>query len=225
MVRGPFDALVHLEKRELTLVLQGRYAGRFRIGIGRDEPKLEGEYTVCLKSPEPPPYSGPEGLIAPGDPENPLGAAWIGLTEHIGIHGTNNPQGIGRDNNRGYICLGARDLQDLYGILTVGSSHVTVMRSSRPEGEGAQLQGRRFLPPAPALGRGSSRRGLAEVAGAAAASGKKLAVAFGRRRMWNHNAAATISISALTTCEMVRPVPNTAASSVRRLSTRNRVSG
>jgi lipoprotein-anchoring transpeptidase ErfK/SrfK len=127
VVRGPFDAVVHLDKRELTLILQGRYAGRFKIGIGRDQPKLEGEYTVCIKAPDPI-YYGPDGVtIGAGDPKNPLGAAWIGLTERIGIHGTNDPQNIGRDDNRGYICLGARDLQDLYGILTVGS-RVSVMR-------------------------------------------------------------------------------------------------
>ena len=56
-----------------------------------------------------------------------LGAAWIGLTDRIGIHGTSNPQGIGRDDNRGTICLGDRDLQDLFGILSVGS-RVTVVR-------------------------------------------------------------------------------------------------
>ena len=103
------------------------YAGRFKIGVGRDQPKLEGDYTVCLMAPDPP-YYGPDGLVVgPGNPKNPLGAAWIGLTAHIGIHGTNDPRGIGRDNNRGYICVGARDLQDLYGILTVGS-RVTVVR-------------------------------------------------------------------------------------------------
>ncbi len=127
VLRGPFDAVVHLDRRELTLVLKNRYAGRFKIGVGRDQPKLEGDYTVCLMAPDPP-YYGPDGLVVgPGDPKNPLGAAWIGLTAHIGIHGTNDPRGIGRDDNRGYICVGARDLQDLYGILTVGS-RVTVVR-------------------------------------------------------------------------------------------------
>ena len=65
--------------------------------------------------------------VNPGDPKNPLGGAWIGLTDRIGIHGTNSPQGIGRDDNRGSICVGDRDLHDLYGILTVGS-RVTVQR-------------------------------------------------------------------------------------------------
>jgi hypothetical protein len=127
VIRGPFEAVVLLSKHELALMLQGRYAGRFSIGVGRDQPSLEGTYTIRDKSLNPP-YYGSDGVnINPGDPKNPLGGAWIGLTERIGIHGTNSPQGIGRDDNRGSICVGDRDLHDLYGILTVGS-RVTVQR-------------------------------------------------------------------------------------------------
>ena len=104
-MRGPFDAVVNLEKHELTLMVQSRYAGRFPIGVGRDQPKLDGEYTVCTKTLNPA-YYGPDGVnINPNDPKNPLGGAWIGLTDRIGIHGTNDPQNVGRDDNRGTICV------------------------------------------------------------------------------------------------------------------------
>ncbi|MEN6558902.1 MAG: L,D-transpeptidase family protein [Thermoguttaceae bacterium] len=127
VVRGPFEAVVRLDRRELALMVQNRYAGRFRIGVGRDQPKLEGEYTVRDKVANPT-YYGPDGVTIPSsDPKNPLGAAWIGLTDRIGILGTGDPQAIGRDDNRGTICVGERDLQDLYGILSVGS-RVTVLR-------------------------------------------------------------------------------------------------
>jgi hypothetical protein len=127
VVRGPFEAVVRLDKRELTLMVQNRYAGRFPIGIGRDSPKLDGDFTVHDKTPSPA-YYGADGVtIKPNDPQNPLGGAWIGLTDRIGIHGTNDPKTIGRDDNRGAICVGDRDLQDLYGILSVGS-RVTIMR-------------------------------------------------------------------------------------------------
>lgn len=127
VVRGPFDAVVHLDKHELVLMVQNRYAGRFPIGVGRDQPKLDGSYTVRDKTLSPT-YYGPDGVnINPNDPKNPLGSAWIGLTDRIGIHGVSDPQAIGRDDNRGAICVGDRDLQDLYGILTVGS-RVTILR-------------------------------------------------------------------------------------------------
>jgi hypothetical protein len=120
VVRGPFNAVIHLDRHELTLMVGGYYAGRFPIGIGRDQPKLEGEYTVLNKT-----------LISDngsnGASPNSLGSAWIGLTDRIGIHGTNNPQGIGRDDNPGAICAGDRHLQQLYGILSVGS-RVVILR-------------------------------------------------------------------------------------------------
>jgi lipoprotein-anchoring transpeptidase ErfK/SrfK len=132
VVRGPFDAVIQLDKKELTLRApngQGQYlyAGRFPIGVGRDQPKLDGQYTVQNKAINPT-YHGPDGVtIQPGDPRNPLRDAWIGLSDQIGIHGAADPQAVGRDDNRGTICVGHRDLQDLYGILSVGS-RVTVLR-------------------------------------------------------------------------------------------------
>ncbi len=127
VVQGPFDAVIQLEKHELTLMVQNRYAGRFPIGVGRDQPKLDGEYTVRDKKPSPT-YYGTDGVtIAPNDPKNPLGGAWIGLTDRIGIHGAADPQAIGHDVDRGTICVADRDLQDLYGILSVGS-RVTIVR-------------------------------------------------------------------------------------------------
>ena len=127
VVRGPFEAVVNLDKHEMTLMIQNRYAGRFPIGVGRDQPKLDGEYTIHDKTPSPA-YHGPDGVnFSPNDPQNPLGDAWIGLNDRIGIHGTNDPRAIGRDDNRGTICVSDRDLQDLYGILSVGS-RITIRR-------------------------------------------------------------------------------------------------
>ncbi|MEN6459674.1 MAG: L,D-transpeptidase family protein [Thermoguttaceae bacterium] len=132
VIRGPFDATIRLDRKELTLRLPSRqgqplYAGRFPIGVGRDMPRLDGQYTVLNKAFNPT-YRGPDGTtIQPGDPQNPLRDAWIGLSDRIGIHGAANPQAVGRDDNRGTICVGQRDLQDLYGILSVGS-RVQILR-------------------------------------------------------------------------------------------------
>ncbi|MBN2578650.1 MAG: LysM peptidoglycan-binding domain-containing protein [Pirellulales bacterium] len=121
VLRGPFHAVVHLERHELTLLVEGRYAGRFTLGVGMDCPKLEGQYTVHEKIVAPV-YRGPDGQdIPPSDYRNPLGKYWIGLSPEIGLHGTNDPQNVGRDNNAGTLCLGNRDIDDLYGILSIGS--------------------------------------------------------------------------------------------------------
>jgi LysM repeat protein len=127
VVRGPFSALVSLEKRELTLLLaDGSYAGRFPIGIGLDHPPQEGVYAVAEKA-ENPVYHGRDRAISAEDPSNPLGERWIGLGSSLGIHGTNRPDLIGRTDLPGSISLSPRDVEDVYDILTVGSK-VTIRR-------------------------------------------------------------------------------------------------
>lgn len=127
VVRGPFHAVVHLADHELILMLGKLYAGRFRIAVGRDQPNLEGAYVVADKGVGPT-YYGPDGAtFDEHDPRNPLGNLWLGLGQRvgqatrIGIHGTNDPQNIGRDAPRGNIGLDQRDVEDVYGILSVGS--------------------------------------------------------------------------------------------------------
>jgi LysM repeat protein len=128
VVRGPFNAVVNLEKRDLSLMLQGRYAGRFRIGVGRDCPSLEGTYEVKDKTVNPT-YYGRDKVVDAEDPANPWGERWIGLgnpagaaqATPVGIHGTDNPLNIGATADRGAICLGKRDVEDVYDILSIGS--------------------------------------------------------------------------------------------------------
>jgi lipoprotein-anchoring transpeptidase ErfK/SrfK len=121
VVRGPFNALVNLDKFELTLMVGGRYAGRFPIGIGRDYSHVEGSYVVHDKVLNP---TGFNARTSPGagDPNSQLpGTYWIDLGGRLGIHGTSNPQDLHRSGGQGSICLGQRDIEDVYGILSVGS--------------------------------------------------------------------------------------------------------
>lgn len=121
VIRGPFDAVVDLSDLELTLLLRDRYAGRFRIGLGQDVPAPEGEFKVRNKV-QHPPYNGPDQALPSDDPANPLGKYWLDLGNQFGIHGTNNPASIGQTGSRGNIRLGPRDDEDVFDILTVGSS-------------------------------------------------------------------------------------------------------
>ncbi len=130
VVRGPFNAQIELNRHELTLMLNGCYAGRFGIGVGLDHANLEGSYVVCSRVVNPQ-YYGPDGVqINADDPNNPYGGFWIGLAEQIGqqsrtgIHGTNDPRSLHQTGGRGSIRLGDQDIKDLFGILSVGSKVV-----------------------------------------------------------------------------------------------------
>ncbi len=127
VMRGPFQAVVSLGKRELTLfAADGSYAGRFKIGIGSEHPPREGTFPVAEKVVSPV-YYGRDRAISAEDADNPLGERWIGLGSGVGIHGTNNPQSIGRTDLPGSISLSERDVEDVYDILSLGS-RVTIRR-------------------------------------------------------------------------------------------------
>jgi LysM repeat protein len=126
VLRGPFEAVVDLTRCEMTLLLGGRYAGRFTIGVGRDRANLEGAFVVRDKKSNPI-YFGPDRVIAADDPTNPLGERLLDLGNQMGIHGTDSPKNIGTSDGRGTIRLSQRDVEDVYDILSIGSP-VTVRR-------------------------------------------------------------------------------------------------
>jgi LysM repeat protein len=126
VLRGPFNAVIHLDRFELTLMLHGRYAGRFPIGIGQDNQLLEGSYLVRDKTVNPTYYCGGR-VVDADDPNNPLGERQIGLGNQVSLHGTNNPQSIGRFGGPGCIALNNRDIEDLFDILSI-NSRVVVQR-------------------------------------------------------------------------------------------------
>jgi LysM repeat protein len=120
VVRGPFNAVISLDKKQLTLLLGGSYAGHFNIGLGREYPAAEGQYVVTDKLVNPT-YHGLERAIDADDPANPLGERWIGLGDRMSIHSTNNPSSIGKTDLPGCISLNPRDAEDVFDILSEGS--------------------------------------------------------------------------------------------------------
>jgi lipoprotein-anchoring transpeptidase ErfK/SrfK len=128
VMRGPFNAIVDLDERALTLMVNGYYAGRFAVAVGTEREGLEGQWVVGHKATNPT-YYGRDRTIDADDPSNPLGEYWIGLASAeqlstdgpLGIHGTYDAQSIVQDDPRGYIRMAPQDAHDVYDILSVGS--------------------------------------------------------------------------------------------------------
>lgn len=118
VVRGPFSAVVDLDRQELTLFVARRYAGRFSIGVGNDPQPMEGEYTVREKQEQRTYYDRDGRAIEPGADENPYGPYWMGLGGRLAIHGAAAPARDGRRASSGSIILSPEDAQDLYAILS-----------------------------------------------------------------------------------------------------------
>jgi lipoprotein-anchoring transpeptidase ErfK/SrfK len=119
VLRGPFRAEVDLQKKELTLFAGQLYAGRFPVTLGRDPEPVPGEYRVLEKQPGHDYFGAAGQRIPANDPQNPFGAVWIGLDRELAIHAS--PQ-RGDGGSLGCISLSPLDAQDVYSILTPGSS-------------------------------------------------------------------------------------------------------
>ena len=120
VLRGPFRVVVDLSEFSLLVRTDTEYVCRFPIGIGRDHSTPIGRFRVLRKVPDPQ-YTDPDGrVIASATPENPLGRYWIDIGEGYGIHGTNQPDSIGRAESRGCMRMRAADIRQLFGMLVTG---------------------------------------------------------------------------------------------------------
>ena len=124
VVRGPFGAVVDLSAFTLTVHMHGWYVQEYRIGIGQDGRTPTGRFTVREKLENPTWYNPDGGVVEADDPENPLGEYWLGLGDHIGIHGTTDPKSIGRAASRGCLHLGDADIREVFELLGTGSEVV-----------------------------------------------------------------------------------------------------
>lgn len=136
VARPPAALSVKLGTRELELVDEvGRVLGHFPVSIARKAEKRplgELRITVAIRDPNytfdpevfPESAEGKElgrKLIIPPGPNNPVGRAWIGLDRPgYGIHGTPDPEKVGRTESHGCFRLANWDAITLLGLVRVG---------------------------------------------------------------------------------------------------------
>eukprot|EP01035_Chromulina_nebulosa_P068306 gene68306-93605_t len=128
--------MIRLAARELEAVTDdGRVLVHFPVSIAkRVEKRPVGELRVTVVAPEPnytfDPEVFPESaeakqlgrkLILPPGPNNPVGRAWIGLSlPGYGIHGTPDPEKVGRTESHGCFRLANWDAITLLGLVSIG---------------------------------------------------------------------------------------------------------
>ena len=126
IISGPFDVLVRKKGYALEVSLNGAFVKHYKIGLGVNGSTPVGEFNVKSKLIKPVWYR-PGGEVAYGDPENPLGTRWIGFLNEYGIHGTWEPDSIGKDGSRGCVRMLNAEVEELYDLLVTGKSKVTVV--------------------------------------------------------------------------------------------------
>ena len=101
----------------------------YPVGIGRDSAVTPVGDALVTEMVEDPSWTVPpsarekygRGVIPPGE-NNPLGGYWIGLSkEHMGIHGTNYPWGVGGMVSRGCIRLYPEHISQFFKEVETGT--------------------------------------------------------------------------------------------------------
>lgn len=132
----PGDPLLIVNKKtnEMAFVEDNRVQTVVSIGTGKTK-KLtpEGMFTITVKAKDP--YYRKKNIPG-GSPANPLGARWIGFDakgtdgRSYGIHGTNQPETIGRYVSKGCIRTQNEVIKSLYPLIPLGTK-VLVLSSKK----------------------------------------------------------------------------------------------
>ena len=112
--------VVSIPDRKLVLLEQDRVVRIYDTAVGAPRtPSPTGSFKIVQALPDPTWYA--KGKIVPPGKSNPLGPRWLGLSvKGYGIHGTNNPASIGRNASHGCIRMRNRDIEELFGMVSVG---------------------------------------------------------------------------------------------------------
>ncbi|MBI5722614.1 MAG: L,D-transpeptidase family protein [Planctomycetes bacterium] len=149
LIRGPFHAVVYKNACVMDLYLQDTFVRQFRVGVGaKESPTPEGYFKLTVYSKmtnakyTPPANSNlARKAYLPGEPGYPLdsGGHWISLEglpekgtkimlgDGYGIHGTNEPNSIGKWSSHGCVRLADDDIKFVYNCLYPEWSRVTIL--------------------------------------------------------------------------------------------------
>jgi len=120
---------VSKSRNDLLLKANDLFFKRYGVGTGKFGTTPAGVFVIADKIAEPP-WWRPDGKMVPfGDKENVLGTRWMsisatGTTPKVrgyGIHGTWEPETIGKQASAGCIRLVNADVEELFLIVPVGT--------------------------------------------------------------------------------------------------------
>jgi lipoprotein-anchoring transpeptidase ErfK/SrfK len=122
-----FSILIDKSTNTLTLKAGERIAKVYPVGTGKEGTTPTGEFTIVNKIENPEWFKPGVGNIPYGDPENLLGTRWMGFdSPGYGIHGTWEPETIGKQASAGCVRLLNEDVEELFKIVPTGTKVIVV---------------------------------------------------------------------------------------------------
>jgi lipoprotein-anchoring transpeptidase ErfK/SrfK len=123
---APFSIFV--DKSQNTLILKSgeEIIKTYVVSTGKNNSSPVGTFKITNKLMNPTWFKA--GAVVPAEsPENVLGTRWLGFDlAGYGIHGTTEPQNLGKQVTQGCVRLRNQDVEELYTIIPVGTE-VTIV--------------------------------------------------------------------------------------------------
>ncbi|MEM1446629.1 MAG: L,D-transpeptidase family protein [Planctomycetota bacterium] len=143
LIQGPIHARVDKSEFVMDVYVFGTdgtpaYLTSFPVGLGENDNTPLGKWRVARGKVTNPDWRNPRtNEYYPADhPDNPIGEYWVPITglegdavgrTGFGIHGTNEPDSIGRNMSMGCIRLGDADIAMVFSMMEPGASEVRVV--------------------------------------------------------------------------------------------------
>jgi len=121
--------IVNKSRNDLLLTADNRFFKRYLVGTGKFGTTPKGTFVISDKISEPP-WWRPDGKMIPyGDKENVLGTRWMSLAatgatpkvRGYGIHGTWEPDTIGKQASAGCVRMLNAEVEELFLIVPAGT--------------------------------------------------------------------------------------------------------
>jgi lipoprotein-anchoring transpeptidase ErfK/SrfK len=122
-----FTIFVDKSQNSLYLKTDEDIFKAYVVATGRDNCTPVGTFKIANKLINPTWFKDNE-VIPAGNPRNILGTRWMGFdtAPNYGIHGTTEPQSIGKQSTSGCVRMLNSDVEELYSIVPVGTE-VTIV--------------------------------------------------------------------------------------------------
>ncbi len=126
ITKAVFSIVVDKSQNILTLKSDGHILKTYRVSTGKNSSTPVGNFKIATKVVNPVWYT--QGAVVPPDsPNNILGSRWLGISKPgYGIHGTLDPQSIGKSVTAGCVRMNNTDVEELYSIVPEGIEVVIV---------------------------------------------------------------------------------------------------
>jgi lipoprotein-anchoring transpeptidase ErfK/SrfK len=117
----PFSIVVDKSQNTLMLKTSEEIIKTYIVSTGSNNSTPVGNFKIINKIANPTWFKA-GAVVAPESPENILGSRWLGFDlPGYGIHGTTDPQNLGKQVTQGCVRMQNSEVEELYTIVPVGT--------------------------------------------------------------------------------------------------------